>query len=727
MFDQRPQPRARATRSLPPLYYLTHFREVLDFVGQHYAHVLTGEHQRFITAFRSLPENAQCLYVRLVNRKQCIFTARRLRYPEIGDTSAALAILHEGGWVGPAEARHFADVLKFLTRAELSEMLNRAFVGLSRSMKKAEYVAFALEHCEPASFVATVDPERVFAQRRADIVQYLLYLYFGKLPDGLAQFTLRDLGLVRTHTFRDRYEPRFAELEEAQDHYYFAQRLKCLEADATIAGPQLTAEYARWPATVYPGAASLRDTLAYQLGRYNESADNPTAAIDVYRRGESAQCTERVVRLMLAAGQRDAARQFLEQCMDEPRNDEEALLASEIYALKFDRKRTSASTDLLRAAETIDLDETSRGAPELAAIKHFRAIGIEAYRVENSLWRMLFGLLFWDELYGADSARVHSPFEFVPTALGDGSFTARHANVIEQRFELLDDTARCKRALLKTSASHFGTANGIFRWHQPTMDALFALLDHAEASALRPILRRFCAAYADARHGYPDLMLIDDNGVRFVEIKAEGDQLRRNQLLRLRQLSEAGFRADVVRVRWTVDPQQTYVVVDVETTGGRGEQHRVTEIGAVKVRGDQVVDRFETLLNPQRSVPARITRLTGISQDMVDDAPSFADIADRFAAFLGDAVFVAHNVGFDYRFIAQEFRRLGRPFRQPRLCTCASMRKLYPGHRSYRLDALCRLYDIPLTSHHRAMCDAEAAAQLLILVNEKRRENLAAA
>jgi DNA polymerase-3 subunit epsilon len=164
----------------------------------------------------------------------------------------------------------------------------------------------------------------------------------------------------------------------------------------------------------------------------------------------------------------------------------------------------------------------------------------------------------------------------------------------------------------------------------------------------------------------------------------------------------------------------------VETTGGNGDSHRVTEIGAVKLRNGRIIDRFSTLLNPQRPIPPGITRLTGITPAMVADAPVFSDVADEFEAFMQGAIFVAHNVEFDYGFIAREFARLGRKFRYPRLCTCASMRRLYPGRRSYSLAALAEAYDIPLRNHHRALCDAEAAAQLLLIVNEKRSEMLAA-
>jgi DNA polymerase-3 subunit epsilon len=105
---------------------------------------------------------------------------------------------------------------------------------------------------------------------------------------------------------------------------------------------------------------------------------------------------------------------------------------------------------------------------------------------------------------------------------------------------------------------------------------------------------------------------------------------------------------------------------------------------------------------------------------MVADAPLFSEIVDEFEALMRDAIFVAHNVDFDYGFIAREFKRLGRPFRHPKLCTCSSMRKLYPGHKSYSLAALCEIYGIALRQHHRALCDAEAAAELLLLINEKR-------
>ena len=207
---------------------------------------------------------------------------------------------------------------------------------------------------------------------------------------------------------------------------------------------------------------------------------------------------------------------------------------------------------------------------------------------------------------------------------------------------------------------------------------------------------------------------------RLVEIKAEGDVIRRNQLTRLRQLGRAGFDAGIRRVEYRYDPDQTYVVVDIETTGGRAAAHRIVEIGAVKLRNHEVIGEWHSLIDPECRIPRFITGLTGITEAMVAGAPRFADVADGFAAFMEDGVFAAHSVNFDYGFIAQEFRRLERSFRYPKFCTCAGMRRHFPGQASYSLGTLCEAFGIPLENHHRALSDAQAAAGLLSLINRRR-------
>jgi DNA polymerase III subunit epsilon len=115
-------------------------------------------------------------------------------------------------------------------------------------------------------------------------------------------------------------------------------------------------------------------------------------------------------------------------------------------------------------------------------------------------------------------------------------------------------------------------------------------------------------------------MHVRDGKVSFVEVKAEGDAIRRNQLIRLRQLENDGIPVEIGRVDYRLDPEQDYVVVDIETTGAWSSGDRITEIGAVKVRTHQVVDEWHSLVNPQRPIPAKIVELTGITNQIVRDA-----------------------------------------------------------------------------------------------------------
>jgi DNA polymerase-3 subunit epsilon len=115
--------------------------------------------------------------------------------------------------------------------------------------------------------------------------------------------------------------------------------------------------------------------------------------------------------------------------------------------------------------------------------------------------------------------------------------------------------------------------------------------------------------------------------------------------------------------------------------------------------------------------------ITGISNEMVEDAPRFSEVAESFAAFARDAIFVAHNVRFDYGFLQKEFQRLNMSFTRPCMCTIQGMRKNFPGLQSYSLKNLTQHFQIPLNNHHRALCDAKAAAELLFLINGKRVPN----
>jgi len=154
-------------------------------------------------------------------------------------------------------------------------------------------------------------------------------------------------------------------------------------------------------------------------------------------------------------------------------------------------------------------------------------------------------------------------------------------------------------------------------------------------------------------------------------------------------------------------------IVDLETTGGHPAHDRITEIAVLEVEGFEVKREWSSLVNPGRSIPGAIQALTGITQEMVEDAPRFEQLAGELHQRLAGRVFVAHNARFDYGFLRHEFERAGMSFRAKTLCTVKLSRRLYRGAGGHSLDALIARHGIRCDARHRALGDAEAAWQFL--------------
>lgn len=155
-----------------------------------------------------------------------------------------------------------------------------------------------------------------------------------------------------------------------------------------------------------------------------------------------------------------------------------------------------------------------------------------------------------------------------------------------------------------------------------------------------------------------------------------------------------------------------FAITDIETTGTHASANGITEIAIVLTDGTKEIDRYQTLLRPEFSIPYHITQLTGISNEMVADAPLFEDIAEELFSWFEDSIFVAHNVGFDYAFIKKSFEHYGYRFHPPRLCTVRLSRKLIPGLSSYSLGRICEQLGIDNHARHRALGDTLATVEL---------------
>jgi DNA polymerase-3 subunit epsilon len=269
----------RMTRPiLPTYYYLDHFTELLDSVARTYAAILTPEHHDFIAQFRNLSKDAQCLLIRMVNRRGAVFMREALRYAEIADTAKALDELRALDAVRALREEDYARFLAVLPKPVLLKGAQAAGVDARGAWPKSRVLkvvltemAFdqALVHCGGFNAVVLGDLQPL---------RFLLYLYFGKTEEDLKRFALRDLGIMRTNKAAS-VSARFSDASEAFACFHYSRLLDALgvktlatyqsAVDAILSGPKAPTDY----------AADLRSRAACQAGQYFEKRGERTLAI----------------------------------------------------------------------------------------------------------------------------------------------------------------------------------------------------------------------------------------------------------------------------------------------------------------------------------------------------------------------------------------------------------------------------------------------------------------
>ena len=165
-----------------------------------------------------------------------------------------------------------------------------------------------------------------------------------------------------------------------------------------------------------------------------------------------------------------------------------------------------------------------------------------------------------------------------------------------------------------------------------------------------------------------------------------------------------------------------YAILDIETTGGKYNEEGITEIAIHRFDGHGVVDKFISLVNPEKEIQPFVVNLTGINNKMLHSAPKFHEVAKRIIEITEEAVLVAHNAQFDYRILRTEFRRLGYNYQRKTICTVDLSKILIPDAESHSLGKLVRSLGIPVSNRHRANGDALATLKLFKLLLAKDSE-----
>ena len=692
--------------------------------------LLDNSDKNFIQRFNALTKPQQCLIVRFINRKSIFVKASSYAYEEIENITCNLSYLHQEEWFTPLQSRHISAFIEHLTKDEIIQIMDEINTSSAadtptliykKSQAKAMLVDIVLSDAKPNDICETEVASTYWQGNFEPHIDYFLYVYFGNFSSKLNQFSMRDLGVLRTRKEQAQVMARFADIDSAKSAFVMHSLLNEIRAQLPILNRfGILNHLENLPEPSGSKAIELDAKVQFLLACELLKEDANYACL-VLKTINTDVAQEKWIREAYKLGLKDDVEAELERIIDAPLSEDLLAFAEDFLARKYHKKRTSILTDMLRDnSQAILIDEMHKGAVERGVVAYYERRGCAAMRTENEIWRALFGLYFWHEIYELEGLGLTNEFDHLPASLKTNQFYEFASEQIETRLKSTDTKAKLVQQLSLAAVKYYGQGNIVFRWRKNILERLILLINHSKLDALLSLLKAMTQDWKNLSDGFPDLMLIENEILRFEEVKSEGDQLRRNQLLSIQKLQSLGFDVRITNVNWTIDPMQPYAVVDIETTGGSAQHHRITEVGIVKMIGGEVVAQWQSLINPQRRIPQNITSLTGIDNDMVAQAPLFAEVADDIDAFTAGCVFVAHNVNFDYGFIKEEFNRLDRPFRRPKLCTVREMRKHYKGLPSYSLANLTKHFSIDMQRHHRAMSDAIAAGELLNMVNEKR-------
>lgn len=695
-------------------YYRDYLLETLKTVKKHYSQDFSSITLGLLKRFESLDKNSQCLVIRMLGRKKHFYRSQDLRYEELSDSEDIIERCLKARVLSPLKTNQLPYFFEHANKQELFNFCSVNQTTFRANWDKKTLLAKCYDVFHGRDAIA---PTHYVQVRDSAEFEFLLFLFFGSSSSTLAQFTLKDLGVLKTRAeMHQAQSRRFEDLGTAWKEYFFHRSKAMVAAYSEHFVDWWAKEHpvASWPRPSSEWAEEKRNELITKLA--TSFATNDERALSLLKQASGPPARLLYAKL-LAKKDPQKIEPVLEQIIDSAWHDEEHSEAVELYNRLTGKQKVSELTLELKNCPSVSIDEAHRGQAESGILSHFRSQGAECYFCENKGWLLLFILCFWDYLEGSE-AQFHSEFDAWPHSLKRKTFTKQH-DLTEQKIQAILEQKNFLEDSLEKLKTHPKFRASLGHSWAPSLRLLMQL----PADALAAVLIRIANDFEQWRSGFPDLILKDREGIRLLEVKAPGDKIRRKQWAQIQFLKRLGVRCGVIRAHYSYNPSQIYVVVDLETTGGSAQYHRVTEVAAIKTQNSSVVDSFHSLINPLRPIPANISRLTGITNEMVKQAPTFQSIADELFEFCSGSLFVAHNARFDYQFLQREFARVGLEFKVPTLCTRRLSKQLFPGLGSYGLAPLCDHFKIPLENHHRAMDDAMAAASLLNKINEVRTVN----
>jgi len=537
-----------------PFYYLNNFQQVLAWLTQRYADVLSPEEQRFIDDFAAVPRPSQGLLVRMVMRKGLRFRHSKLGYSEIGDIGMAVEPLLAMGWVVEQIPVSLAELFDVLLKPEIVLCLGHLIER--PKAKKTEWLEALSEHFDaPQPFHAWCPQleDRLYSLTIMGICDRLRLMFFGNLYQDWSEFVLADLGIFTYETVAFSAESRGLRSRRDVDACVFLhecqQRLEAGEPAPDLIGQVNALELDN------PWLERRRGKLLFQVGQYAERVADFALALDIYRHCAYPGARLRMIRVLERIGEYALALELGEEAARAPQDAAEAQALLRIVP-RLRRKLGGPPVPRMLAREVERLDlHLPRVDPTLSVEYHVQAHlhdeTAPVHYVENSLINSLFGLLCWPAIFAPLPGAFFHPFQRGPVDLLNEDFHGRRAELFAACLAELDD-GRYRDTIVRRYVEKWGIQSPFVFWGALSEELLHQALDCLPAEHLKHWFGRLLLDIKANRAGMPDLIQFwpQRKTYRMIEVKGPGDRLQDNQLRWLEFCHEHRMPVAVCYVQW---------------------------------------------------------------------------------------------------------------------------------------------------------------------------------
>lgn len=524
-------------RAPPPDYYAQNLSVLVHFVLEQYDDLLDKSELDCANAILDISPDGLRLFARIVGRKGPVFFVSQMNYGEIEDRDAALSEL---------ESRELIDMNPCLPADELLArvtipQLKSTFPNVTSVSPKSRLIESILGSDSEGCVRAKLKSKNPwFCLSHPETLDLFRLLFFGDRVSDLSSFVIRDLGIVEYESYRlDRRDRQFASRGELDTYLEWTSLSDAMHEDDEIHTVDQANVYVEALSGVQENRTidRYRSRILNSLGRILERAGRPRLAIKAYRRSSRHPARERMVRVLYRSGRRQASARIQARIVESPWSKEE-----EQFGMHFpSRRKRTVSFEV----DTVDIQESPAIPIEQYALQLLGEEETVGWHLENALPLTLFGLVYWNWMFASVPGAFTNPFQTAPRDL----FWSEFIEVRQRHFEdPLNSQVPLITRVLETAEAKRGKANRLVSWDLFPDARLERIVNALGESSLTQLINSVKSDLRQFRSGFPDLTVIYSNGkIGFIEVKAPGDQIQRNQRIWLEELAAVSIPARVMR------------------------------------------------------------------------------------------------------------------------------------------------------------------------------------